>query len=101
MEDPPRISVRLGRITPTLPRPAGIGAESVTGEEQREASLGDFESAELDPAGGLPFPGARPAVAGRRRPATGPRLEEMPDERFIGPRVLALDGDAEAASPAG
>ena len=70
-------------------------------EEQREAHLGDFEAAEFDPAGGLPFTGAGPPVAGRRRPAARPRLKEMPDEWFTEPRVLALNRDAEAASPAG
>ena len=73
----------------------------MTAEEQREAHLGHFETAEFDPTGGLPFAGPGPAVARRRRSAAGPRLKEMPDERLIGSRILALDGDAETASPAG
>src|SRR5438105_15101981 len=78
-------------------------------EEQREAHFGDFEAAEFDPAGGLPFTAAGPAVAGRGRAAAGPRLKEMPDERLAaGPairpgraRVFALYRDAKAAAPAG
>src|SRR6202030_772520 len=59
---------------------AGIGAEFVAAEEQREAHLGHFETAEFDPTGGLPFAAPGPAVARRRRSAAGPRLKEMPDE---------------------
>src|SRR4029077_12748442 len=79
---------------------SGIGPELVAAEEQREAHFGHFEAAEFDPAGGLPFAGPRPAVAGWRRPAAGPRLEEVPDERLIGPRISALDFDGEGAPPA-
>src|SRR5271166_6831158 len=73
-----------------------VGAKFVATEKQREAHLGHFETAELDPACRLPFAGPRPAVAGRRRPAAGPRLKEMPDERLIGSWILALDRDAKA-----
>src|SRR5215468_8249024 len=62
---------------------AGIGAEFVAAEEQREAHLGHFEAAEFDAAGGLPFAGSGPAVTGGRCAAARPRLEEMPDERLI------------------
>ncbi len=44
---------------------AGIGAEFVAAKEQRKAYFGHFETAELDPARGLPFAGAWPTVAGR------------------------------------
>src|SRR5439155_23819413 len=84
---------------------AGIRAELVAAEEQREAHLCDLEAAELDPARRLPFAGTGPAVARRRGAAAGPRLEEVPDKRLasrdVGAWVPALDRDAEAAAPAG
>src|SRR5438067_2084315 len=89
-----------------LPVAAGIGPELVRAEKQRKAHLGDFQAAELDAAGGLPFAAAGPAVAGRRGAAARPRLKEMPDERLAarhihGTRVAALDRDAEPPAPAG
>src|SRR5262249_53975774 len=83
------------------PGATGIGAEFVATKEQREAHFGDFEAAEFDAACRLPLAGARPAIAGRRGAAARPRLEEMPDKGFAGTRILALDGDAKAAAPAG
>src|SRR5579864_2195792 len=80
---------------------AGIRAELVRLEKQRETRLGHFEAAELDAASRVPFAGAGPAVAVRRGPAARTALEEMPKERPLRPRVLALDRDAEAAAPAG
>src|SRR5215467_16270419 len=78
-------------------------------EKQWETYLGDFEAAEFDAARRLPFPTARPAVAGSGRAAARPRLEEMPDEGLAAGAtvgsgsagILALDRDAEAAAPAG
>src|SRR6185437_7998339 len=94
LDDP----ARPAAIAPVAAR---IGAELVGLEEQRKAHFGHFEAAELDPARRLPLAAARPAVAGRRGPAAGPGLEEMPDERSVSPRVLALDRDAETAAPSG
>lgn len=59
------------RATVVLPVTPGIRAELVLPKEQREAPFGDFEAAEFDAAGGLPFAAARPAIAVRaklRRP---------------------------------
>src|SRR5205823_12261933 len=92
-----------------LPGAARIRPEFMCLEEQGGAHFGDFEAAEFDPAGGLPFTAAGPAIAGRGRAAAGPRLKEMPDKRLAaGPAirpgrawVLALDRDAEPAAPAG
>src|SRR5215475_380401 len=71
---------------------AGIRAELVAREEQREAHLGDLQAAELDAAGGMPFADARPAVAGGRAAASRARLEHVPDEWPVAARVLPLDG---------
>jgi len=53
------------RTAAIFARAAGIGAEFMAPEEQREAHLGDFEAAELDPARRLPLAGTRPAVPRR------------------------------------
>src|SRR5215467_1402191 len=84
-----------------LPVALGVGAELVALEEEREARFCHFDAAELDPARGLAFARRLPAVAGRRGAAAAARVEEMPDERALSARVLARDGDAEAARPAG
>src|SRR3990172_2326686 len=78
----------------------GIGAELVAREEEGEARLRDLDAAELDPARGLPLSGRFPAVARGRGAAAAARVEEVPDEGAVCPRVLARDGDAEAARPA-
>src|SRR5262249_1738810 len=84
--------------------PAGIGAEFVAAKKKREAHLGDFETAEFDTAGGLPFASSRPPVARGRGATAGARLEEMPDERFapgdISTRIFALDRNSKAPAPA-
>ena len=46
------------------------------------------------PAPGQPSPAGRGAAA-------RPRLEHVPDEASAGARIAALDGDAEAPTPAG
>src|SRR5215475_15873056 len=84
-----------------LPVALGVGAELVALEEERKARFRHFDATELDPARGLTLTRRLPAVARRRGAATAARVEEMPDERALGPRVLARDGDAEAARPAG
>src|SRR5207248_10685715 len=94
LDDPARAAAELARA-------ARIGAELVPAKEQRKAHLGDFEAAEFDPAGGLPFAGPGPAVAGGRGAAAWPRLKEVPDKRFVGARVLALDRDAKPSPPPG
>src|SRR5206468_10749453 len=78
-----------------------IGTELVAREKQREAHLGHLEAAELDAAGAVPFAGSGPAIAGDRGPAARPPLKEMPEERPLAARVLALDRDAKAAPPPG
>src|SRR5271169_3122050 len=77
---------RLGGLDDHLDNPAGpaailadaarIGAEFMAAKEQRKTQFGHFETAELDPARGLPLTGARPAVAARRRAAARPRLKK-------------------------
>src|SRR5262245_17637696 len=84
-----------------LPVALGVGAELVALEEERKACFRHFDAAELDPARGLALARRLPAVARRRGAATAARVEKMPDERALGARVLARDGDAEAARPAG
>ena len=79
---------------------AGIGAVLVMQEQERKAHLGHLDRAELDAAGRVPLADRVIAVAGDRAAAAGPRLEQMPDEAAARARVLALDGDAEAAAPA-
>src|SRR5262245_24338280 len=81
--------------------PVGAGAELVALEEERKARFRHFDAAELDPARGLTLARRLPAVARRRGAAAAARVEKMPDERALGARVLARDGDAEAARPAG
>src|SRR4051812_35296157 len=83
------------RAAAKLPPAAAIRPELVPPEKQREANLRHFQAAELDAACGLPLACARPAVAGRRCPAARPRLEHVPDKRFAGSRVDALNGNAE------
>ena len=87
------------RAAAKAPVAAAVRPELVTPEEQREAHLGNLQAAELDAARGLPLARARPAVAGRRGAAAGPRLEQMPDEGLARARIDALDRDAEAAAP--
>src|SRR5262252_3307799 len=84
-----------------LPIALGVGAELVALEEEGEARFRHLDAAELDPARGLALACRLPAVARRRGAAAAARVEEMPDERALGARVLARDGDAEAARPAG
>src|SRR5215467_3358142 len=83
-----------------LPVALGVGAELVALEEEREARFRHFDAAELDPARGLTLARRLPAIARRRGAATAASVEEMPNERALGARVLARDGDAEAARPA-
>src|SRR6266496_1062972 len=68
----------------------GVWPELVALEEEREARLGDFDAAELDPARRLAFAGGLPPVAGRGGAAAAARMEEVPDEGApVSPRVLA------------
>src|SRR5215813_5457487 len=84
-----------------LPVALGVGAELVALEEEGKARFRYFDAAELDPARGLALARRLPAVARRRGAAAAARVEEMPDERALGARVLTRDGDAEAARPPG
>ena len=93
-----QIAARAAAVPPVA---ATVWSELVTSEEQREADLGHLEAAELDAAGRLPLARTRPAVASGRSAAAGTGLEQVPDERLPHTRVDALDGDAEAAAPAG
>src|SRR5262249_42321499 len=95
----------LGRLHPELEDRADTAAmaavarrirrELVAGEEEREARLRDLDAAELDAARRLPLARRLPAVPGGRGTAAAARVEEVPDERALRPRVLALDRDAE------
>src|SRR5262245_11507621 len=79
----------------------GLRAEHVALDDERKARFRHFDAAELYPARGLAVTRRLPAVTRRRGAAAAARVEEMPDERALGARVLARDGDAEAARPAG
>src|SRR5213596_205560 len=80
--------------------PAGVGAELVVLEREREPRLRDFHAPELDPARRLPFARGLPAVADGGRAAAGARVEHVPDERASRAWVHALDRDAEPPAPA-
>src|SRR4051794_31754365 len=79
----------------------GTFAEFMAAEVQGEARLGHFKTAEFEPAHAVPFSDRRPAVAAGGRPATRPRLKQMPDEILLRSRVFALDRDPEPAAPSG
>src|SRR5262245_24958348 len=79
---------------------AGVGAEFMAAEMQREAHLGDLDATELEAADAVPLADRRPAVAARGCAAAGARMKHVPDEAASRSRVFALDGDAEAPSPA-
>src|SRR4030095_14136203 len=81
--------------------PAGVGAELVVLEREREARLGDLDAAELDAAGRLALALGLPAVTGHGVAAARTRVEHVPDEGTPRPRIHALDGDPEAPTPAG
>src|SRR6185436_133366 len=61
--------------------------------------FGDLDAAEFQASDAVPLADRRIAIAARRRAAPRPRLEHVPDEIASVARILALDGDAEAAAP--
>ena len=69
-------------------------------EHQGEAGFRDFDRAELDPAGRVPFPDRRIPVARGRSAAAGAGLEHVPDEAPAGARVLPVQRDPQTPSPA-
>src|SRR4029453_11092850 len=79
---------------------AGVGAELVVREREREARLGDLYAAELDAAGGLALARGLPAVAGYGGAAARRGVEHVPDERTTRRRIPPLDRGPEASPPA-
>src|SRR5262249_46369462 len=88
------------RATAGLAVPTRVRAERVASEGERETPLSPLAAPDLDAADSLTSPRSRPAAARRRRPAPGPRVKHVPDERSAAPRILPLDRDAEASPPA-
>src|SRR5262249_6918325 len=80
---------------------AGAGAEFMKAEVKRKAHFGDLDAAEFQAAHTVPLADRRITVAAGRGAAAGTGLEHVPDEIAAIARVLALDGDAEAAAPTG
>ena len=83
------------------PVAAAVGAELVAAEEEREAHLVHLDAAELDAAGRLPLAAAGQPSPADEAPPPGRAWNRCQMNGRVGARIDALDGDAEAPSPAG
>ena len=84
-----------------LPIPGRIPAEFVPAKEQRKTRFHYFYRAELETAATGQFTDIRPAVSLHRGAGARAGVEHVPDKRFAGARIDALERDAVTLAPAG